>query len=83
MRCISIHSYRGGTGKSTTTANLAAALVHMGYKVATVDLDLASPGLYVKDEVLNHRNRGVFLLKHPNHPYSGIMLKVAETLIKW
>jgi MinD-like ATPase involved in chromosome partitioning or flagellar assembly len=47
MRCISIHSYRGGTGKSTTTANLAAALVHMGYKVATVDLDLSSPGLHV------------------------------------
>ncbi|MBN2336779.1 MinD/ParA family protein [Candidatus Bathyarchaeota archaeon] len=47
MRVIAIHSYRGGTGKSTTSANLASALAHMGFKVATVDLDLSSPGLHV------------------------------------
>ncbi len=47
MFVISIHSYRGGTGKSTTTANVASALASMGYKVATVDLDLSSPGLHV------------------------------------
>lgn len=44
---ISIHSYRGGTGKSTITANLAIALAQLGYRVATVDLDLSSPGLHV------------------------------------
>jgi septum site-determining protein MinD len=47
MFVLSIHSYRGGTGKSTTTANIAAALASLGYKVATVDLDLSSPGLHV------------------------------------
>lgn len=47
MFTLSIHSYRGGTGKSTTTANVATALASMGYKVATVDLDLSSPGLHV------------------------------------
>jgi MinD-like ATPase involved in chromosome partitioning or flagellar assembly len=36
-----------------------------------------------QDDVLSHRSKGVFLLKHPSHPYSGIMLKVAETLTKW
>ncbi|MCB2171649.1 MinD/ParA family protein [archaeon] len=58
MFVLSIHSYRGGTGKSTTTANVAAALASLGYKVATVDLDLSSPGLHVIYNVnqsdLNH-----------------------------
>ncbi len=44
---LSIHSYRGGTGKSTTTANLAVMLALYGKKVATIDLDLTSPGLHV------------------------------------
>jgi len=44
---FSIHSYRGGTGKSTTTANLAVMLTLYNRKVATVDLDLTSPGLHV------------------------------------
>ncbi len=48
MGCsLVIHSYRGGTGKSTTTANLAVMLALYGKKIATVDLDLTSPGLHV------------------------------------
>jgi len=44
---LAIHSYRGGTGKSTITANLSAVLAAMGLKIATVDLDLTSPGLHM------------------------------------
>ncbi len=44
---FSIHSYRGGTGKSTTTANLAVMLTLYNKNVATIDLDLTSPGLHV------------------------------------
>ena len=44
---IAIHSYRGGTGKSTTTANLAVVLTALGLKVVAVDLDITSPGLHV------------------------------------
>ncbi len=44
---ISIHSYRGGTGKSNLTANLATAIALQGKRVAVVDTDLQSPGIHV------------------------------------
>ncbi|HRW04796.1 MAG TPA: MinD/ParA family protein [Caldilineaceae bacterium] len=46
-RIISVHSYRGGTGKSNTTANLAAILAAMGYRVGVIDTDIQSPGIHV------------------------------------
>jgi MinD-like ATPase involved in chromosome partitioning or flagellar assembly len=44
---ISIHSFRGGTGKSNTTANLAAVLGGLGRRVGVVDTDIQSPGIHV------------------------------------
>lgn len=46
-RIISIHSFRGGTGKSNTTANLAALLAAAGRRVGVVDTDILSPGIHV------------------------------------
>lgn len=46
-RVISIHSFRGGTGKSNTTANVAALLAAEGKKVAVIDTDIQSPGIHV------------------------------------
>ena len=46
-KIVSIHSFRGGTGKSNTTANVAALLMHMGKRIAVVDTDLNSPGIHV------------------------------------
>jgi MinD-like ATPase involved in chromosome partitioning or flagellar assembly len=46
-KIVAIHSYRGGTGKSNLTANLAAALALQGQRVAMVDTDLQSPGIHV------------------------------------
>ncbi len=46
-KIVSIHSYRGGTGKSNTTANLAAAVALAGNTVAVIDTDLPSPGIHV------------------------------------
>lgn len=46
-RIISIHSYRGGTGKSNTTANLATLLAQRGLRVGVVDTDIQSPGIHV------------------------------------
>jgi MinD-like ATPase involved in chromosome partitioning or flagellar assembly len=44
---ISIHSFRGGTGKSNTTANLAALLAMQGQRVGVIDSDIQSPGIHI------------------------------------
>jgi septum site-determining protein MinD len=44
---ISIHSFRGGTGKSNTTANIAALLAQQGKRVCVIDTDIQSPGIHV------------------------------------
>jgi septum site-determining protein MinD len=44
---VSVHSFRGGTGKSNTTANLAASLAADGRRVGVIDADIQSPGIHV------------------------------------
>ena len=46
-KIVSVHSFRGGTGKSNTTANVATILASEGRRVGVVDTDLASPGIHV------------------------------------
>jgi MinD-like ATPase involved in chromosome partitioning or flagellar assembly len=46
-KIISVHSFRGGTGKSNTTANLAALLAADGQRVGVIDTDIQSPGIHV------------------------------------
>ncbi len=43
---ISIHSYRGGTGKSNITANIAVLMAEKGLKIGLVDMDMQSPGIH-------------------------------------
>ncbi len=55
---LSIHSFRGGTGKSNTTANVATILAQGGAKVAVIDTDIQSPGIHIlfqmKQEDIKH-----------------------------
>jgi MinD-like ATPase involved in chromosome partitioning or flagellar assembly len=44
---ISVHSFRGGTGKSNMTANLATTLALQGKRIAIIDTDIQSPGIHV------------------------------------
>jgi septum site-determining protein MinD len=46
-KIVSIHSFRGGTGKSNLTANLAAQVALAGKRVAVVDTDIQSPGIHM------------------------------------
>lgn len=46
-KVISTHSFRGGTGKSNTTANLAVLVARAGYRVGVIDTDIQSPGIHV------------------------------------
>ena len=43
---VSIHSFRGGTGKSNVTANLAAQVALANKRVGIVDTDIQSPGIH-------------------------------------
>ncbi|HRW06529.1 MAG TPA: MinD/ParA family protein, partial [Caldilineaceae bacterium] len=56
---ISIHSFRGGTGKSNTTANVSTVLAQGGAKVAVIDTDIQSPGIH-----------NLFQIKEENFGYS-------------
>jgi MinD-like ATPase involved in chromosome partitioning or flagellar assembly len=44
-KCVSIHSSRGGTGKTVIAANLAAIYAKRGLNVALLDLDFRAPSL--------------------------------------
>lgn len=46
-KVISLHSFRGGTGKSNITANVSTVLALAGKRVGIVDTDIQSPGIHV------------------------------------
>jgi septum site-determining protein MinD len=46
-KIVAIHSFRGGTGKSNTTASLAVQIARAGHRVGVIDTDIHSPGIHV------------------------------------
>ena len=61
-KIVSIHSFRGGTGKSNLTANLAALVALAGNRVAVVDTDIQSPGIHMPFALTEDRLK--FTLNH-------------------
>lgn len=43
--CIALHSYKGGTGKSTIASNISALLTLRGNNVLLIDMDVYAPTL--------------------------------------
>jgi MinD-like ATPase involved in chromosome partitioning or flagellar assembly len=46
-RIVSIHSFRGGTGKSNVSANVAVQFARKNKRVGIIDTDIQSPGIHV------------------------------------
>jgi MinD-like ATPase involved in chromosome partitioning or flagellar assembly len=74
-RIVSTHSYRGGTGKSNTTANVAALLAQRGKRVAIVDTDIQSPGIHVLFQVDPQR------LRHTLNDYLWGHCRIEDTAV--
>ncbi len=57
-KIVSVHSFRGGTGKSNVTANTSVQLALRGQRVGIVDTDIQSPGIHVifglDEETITH-----------------------------
>ena len=45
-KIIAVHSYKGGTGKTSMSVNLAASFAKAGKKVCVFDLDFRAPSLF-------------------------------------
>lgn len=45
-KIVAVHSYKGGTGKTSLSVNLAATFAKNGKKVAVFDLDFRAPSLF-------------------------------------
>jgi septum site-determining protein MinD len=45
-KIIAVHSYKGGTGKTSLSVNLAATYARRGKKVCLMDLDFRAPSLH-------------------------------------
>ncbi|MEQ9187321.1 MAG: Mrp/NBP35 family ATP-binding protein [Cryomorphaceae bacterium] len=52
---IAVASGKGGVGKSTVCANIAAGLAERGFKVALVDADIYGPSMPLMFDVLNEK----------------------------
>ena len=72
-KIISTHSFRGGTGKSNTTANLAVLVARAGNRVGVIDTDIQSPGIHVIFQL--HESR----IEHTLNDYLWGKCKIEET----
>jgi MinD-like ATPase involved in chromosome partitioning or flagellar assembly len=72
-KIIAVHSYKGGTGKTLFSVNLAATFAKAGKKVCVFDLDFRAPSLFA-------------ILKTPNadfwlNDYLNNTCEISKTLI--
>ncbi len=58
MKAIALHSYKGGTGKTSISANLAALYADRGFSVCLLDYDFRAPSIQIlfKTKIRNTLN---------------------------
>jgi len=65
-KIIAVHSYKGGTGKTLMSVNLAATFAKAGKKVCLFDLDFRAPSLFA---ILKAENTEFWLNDYLNNVY--------------
>jgi MinD-like ATPase involved in chromosome partitioning or flagellar assembly len=63
-KIIAVHSYKGGTGKTLLSVNLAATFAKQGKKVCLFDLDFRAPSLFA---ILKAENAQTFFNDYLNN----------------
>ncbi|MFH1447130.1 MAG: MinD/ParA family protein [Chloroflexota bacterium] len=80
-KIVAIHSFRGGTGKTNITANIAAQTALRGKRVAIIDTDIQSPGIHVLfglDDQKMKRTLNEFL--HGDCAITDVALNIGENV---
>jgi MinD-like ATPase involved in chromosome partitioning or flagellar assembly len=72
-KIVSVHSFRGGTGKPNLTANLAVTVADQGRRVGIIDTDIQSPGIHVLFGLTHER------IKHCLNDYLWNRCRIEET----
>lgn len=78
-KIVAVHSYKGGTGKTLLSVNLAAMLAKRGKKVCLFDLDFRAPSLFV---VLKSENSECWLNDYLNGHCSieKVLINLSDTI---
>jgi MinD-like ATPase involved in chromosome partitioning or flagellar assembly len=86
MKLISIHSHKGGAGKTTIALLTAQAQFKSGARVCTVDLDFLGSGLEAVVDARPQAYLDDFLVKLPSDPsrptVSSLITVVQKTSTK-
>jgi len=74
---VSFYSYKGGTGRTTATANIATILAKKGLKVVCIDMDLEGPGLSVLFNIPEEKERGLqYIFEKPDFQLKSLIVSI-------